>query len=914
MPNPTPATETLLTPGRRRWIDALCALLIAAGVFGVYNANFRAISAADTFAARYLPFSILTNHTVVLDPVIDTVAQGRMPPRVHGQIGTAFWIMRGLHGHTVSNYPIVVPLLVAPLYLPAISYLNTHGWDPHRVDQVARLMEKLAASLIATTSVVLIFLLLRRRCTTRTAASLSLVYALGTTTWTISSQALWMHGLAQCLIVATLLLLTGPRTLVRVALVGLFCAVIPAIRQPDAILAAPMGLYGLWWAGRSRWLLIAAGLPPVLLLLAYNLVYVGPLSGGYALSVRPENYNDDVAEGVAGLLFSPVRGLFVFSPFLLFVPALFHWALRDRKMRVLTLTLAASVVIQVGLYALVDWRQGVCWGPRWLTEITPLLIWMLPPIVAGLSRSGRLLFGTACCAGIAIQAIGAFWYTGVNDALLMGGSGPERTRPMWEWRNAPFIAELAHPPAPADLLRRVRGNIDLIEVIDTPTPDADGSAILRREIDVAGWALADSRSPIDVAILVDGALVAGTTTFFTRPDVVQTLGEASPAGWRLRIPVDLLTTGKHQLAALVRTDSGAEPRLLRQRMFEIPPDTPAQEAARPLAHAARVAMERLAAHQQAAGYWLTAYTDSLTYERPRPELNTYLNAILIDLVGPAAADTPLAGMLVPARRYLSAQIETDGLVRYHGRPDAPTIGTLGCAITPDSDDTALVWRVAPAEDTGRQAMALDVVGRYRRSDGLYRTWLAEPAAYRCLDPGRDPNPADIGIQMHIFLWLEKADPPAARALCGALSPRAGDAGIWVYYADTPLIVILRQAGMQQAGCRLPFPAERLESQVAGQDVWLRAARQLRRVENHAAGTDTGATIGALLLEIAAGDFAVMHQTPPLLYHNDLTATVRRFYWSDDLGYALWLRLYHEWLGLNAPVACETADKGECGAE
>jgi len=29
----------------------------------------------------------------------------------------------------------------------------------------------------------------------------------------------------------------------------------------------------------------------------------------------------------------------------------------------------------------------------------------------------------------------------------------------------------------------------------------------------------------------------------------------------------------------------------------------------------------------------------------------------------------------------------------------------------------------------------------------------------------------------------------------------------------------------------------------------------------------------------------------LLYHNDLTGTVKRFYWSEDFGYALWLRLY-----------------------
>jgi hypothetical protein len=41
------------------------------------------------------------------------------------------------------------------------------------------------------------------------------------------------------------------------------------------------------------------------------------------------------------------------------------------------------------------------------------------------------------------------------------------------------------------------------------------------------------------------------------------------------------------------------------------------------------------------------------------------------------------------------------------------------------------------------------------------------------------------------------------------------------------------------------------------------------------------------------DFAFVREFPPLMYHNDLTASVRRFYWSEDFGYALWLRLYAE---------------------
>jgi hypothetical protein len=49
----------------------------------------------------------------------------------------------------------------------------------------------------------------------------------------------------------------------------------------------------------------------------------------------------------------------------------------------------------------------------------------------------------------------------------------------------------------------------------------------------------------------------------------------------------------------------------------------------------------------------------------------------------------------------------------------------------------------------------------------------------------------------------------------------------------------------------------------------------------------------LLHQLAANEFSLIKSTPPLLYHNDFTAHVKRFYWSEDVGYALWLRLYFE---------------------
>lgn len=870
--------------------DVVIALLLAILAFVVFNANGRLISAADTFAARYLPFSILRNHSVLLDPIVGSVALGRSPPAVGTHNGTAFWLQRGRNDQLVSKYPLVVPLVVAPLYLPAVQYLDGIGWDPQVADKVARIMEKFCASMITATSVALLYLLLRRRSDVRTAALLSLVFAFGTTAWVISSQALWMHGMAQLLIIATMWLITGPRTSTRIAIAGFLCALIAANRPPDAILAAALGLWGLRWAGKQWARFVIAGAVPVFLTLAYNLGVVGHVAGAYALNVHPSDFNDNTLEGIAGLLFSPTRGLFVFSPFLLFVPFFLARVIRGSEARGLTLALCAAVVAQVIGYAMVDWRQGIAWGPRWLTDIVPLLVWMLPPIVASLSRNGRTLFAAACVVSITIQAIGAFWYTGAIDTAVLTTKADDRMRPMWDVRNAAFVAELSHPRVKPDLFMDLRGNVDLIETLDVVVHDGATGDRLERELDVAGWALVNSSSPQDIAVLIDGHEVAGTSHFFERPDVVQTLAEKNPAGWRLRIPVSKLQPGRHTLAVLVRAHPGGEARLLREKFFDLP--ATGDPTDRLLDQAAKQAIERIGQGQQVPGYWLTSFTSAPRFEKPQPELNTYLNAIMLDIVEPIAQDAGLEEALARTRGFLTQQIENDGLVRYHGRPDAPTIGVLGCAITPDSDDTALVWRVAPNEDRAKMSAAMLVMRRFRTEDGLYSTWLAPRTNYQCLDPGAEPNPADIGIQMHIYLLLAKEDPPAARSLCTSLMRRADDSRLWVYYAGAPTMVHLRLADLQRTGCALEVPASRLQPIVPEQAAWAQVASLMTLLQSSAPTAAQKAEARLLLKTLASRDFSSLVSNPPLLYHNDMSASVRRYYWSQEVGYALWLRLYY----------------------
>ena len=914
----------------QRHRDLRTSLLLGLVCLLVYNANLRSISSGDTYPARYLPFGIWRYGSLLLDPIASTTAQGRPNP---------YWIVKGRGGHAISLYPVVLPVLVAPLYLPAVGYLDARGWTELRLDRTARVMEKLTASLLAASSAALLYLLLRRRAKPRDALLLTVAFAFGTTTWVISSQALWQHGLAELLMVGTLLLLTGPYTPSRALAAGLLCGLIAANRPPDAILAAALGLYGLWWArprdrivhtlpaaapaaappvawsgtpgrpetGRpaaSGWiglLLLAAGAAlPLGLVLAYNLVVAGSIAGGYGLPGKVTFFQHPLLAGIAGQLFSPTRGLFVFSPFLLFLlflplrlregPGVSGARARTRGLT-LTRTLGIAVALQVLLYAKTDWRLGFSWGPRALTDLLPLLLWMLPPVVAALGAAGRIVFALLCCAAIAIQAVGAFWYTGTSDhAIFAVAAGPGQMKAAWDLRNTPFIAELRHARAPGDLAVEVRGYLDSVSAggreVDAVT--------LGQEILVAGWALADDHAPRRVVVLLDGEQAGTTSSFLGRPDVSSTLHQASPSGWSITVATGALTPGEHLLAAAAQTSYYGEVHVLGSRWILVRAATPrAPGRSDDLAGAARRAAAVLAERQQPAGYWLTSYTGAPRFAEPRREMNTFLTAMIIDLLAPVATAGGLGEDLERARRHLAGQIEASGLVRYHGRPDSPTIPALGCVITPDADDTALAWRLAAGGERARLPAALAVLERYRTRDGLYRTWLAPRDRYQCIDPGRDPNPADVGIQMHVLLLLAQVDPPAARALCGALGRAVAEDRVWVYYQVAPLVPMLRQADLRQAGCPLRLPTSRLRTRVPGQEVWVAAVGQLQRFLDPGLPAPAAAATLTLLQTLAADDFSLVRRSPPLLYHNDLTASTPRFYWSEDFGYALWLRLYLE---------------------
>jgi hypothetical protein len=423
----------------------------------IYNSNFRTIRTDDSFPARFLPFSILLNHNLYLDQWM----QRRLAQPL-GPYGAYFAAQS--HGHWMSRYPIITPLVVTPLYVLPAWWISRQSPPLHPYSfgyvLVADTMEKLSASLIAALSGALLFLAFRKIASRSVSLAVALIYGMASNTWAISSQALWRQGLTELsfafLLWALFRLPDSPRAPFWA---GLALAVAAANKPLEAILIVPVLLY----FGRRRWKNSLLFLTPLAALgsivFAYNLYFFAKPKGAY--EVMPLGTGGDthfaflarLGIGLSGSLVSPSRGLLVYMPWVAFA---FWGAARLWKekspgwSRPLIVALAAIWVIQVGG---VEWWGGWCFGPRYFTDLLPFFAWFLVPVWASIRARPvlRVAFAATVAFALWVQVVGAFYYPAGNwngspvDVMLE----PQRC---WDWSDNQLRRSWRAGPAPLYLL------------------------------------------------------------------------------------------------------------------------------------------------------------------------------------------------------------------------------------------------------------------------------------------------------------------------------------------------------------------------------------------------------------------------------------------------------------------------------
>ena len=409
------------------------SLLLFVAVALVYLANGRPIDSADTLPARYLPFSLLRAHTFDLGAF--SFLYDEKAVRTYAVLDGIPYFLRYQNGHYLSAYAPGSAILALPVYaLPVLLGMGPDSpWVPS--------LEKLSATLITALSVVVLYWALGALVSPGWALMIAAIYAFGTSSWSVSSQALWQHGPSQLFVALLLYCLTRGLTNERFLVYAGFAMTAATVMRPtNLLLALPVAAWVIYTHRHLTLRFMLFALPPAAALLLYNLVYFGTVGGGSGNSMAPTwafFAQIPLREGLAGLLVSPSRGLFVFSPVLLFSLFGFVWVWRCGPSPFKALTVGVGLVLLlVGKWFL--WWGGYTWGPRLLADTTPIFCFLLYPLADTLGRHRLLkgVFALFVVVSIGIHALGAFSYDGRWDSAANVGDDDS---PLWSWRDGPLV-------------------------------------------------------------------------------------------------------------------------------------------------------------------------------------------------------------------------------------------------------------------------------------------------------------------------------------------------------------------------------------------------------------------------------------------------------------------------------------------
>ena len=285
--------------------------------------------------------------------------------------------LKTVRGQVKSFFPEGPMFLAVPVALA----LKVAGVSEAQVLRNRKPIEKVAASLVMSVFAAIMFLVASRLLSLPYALLVALLAAFCTPAWSTASRAMWQHGPSMVMLAATLwILLRARENPPSIQYAGFTLALAYVMRPTNAISVVLLSLYVLLchhrfslkyflWAGTVA---VPWGL--------WNLwtydALLPPYFAMQRLNLLPE------PQALLGNLFSPARGLLVFSPVFLFSLYGVWLKLREAHSDMLDLFLVGIIVAHwLVISTFGHWWAGHSFGPRFFSDMTPYFVYFLIPVV-----------------------------------------------------------------------------------------------------------------------------------------------------------------------------------------------------------------------------------------------------------------------------------------------------------------------------------------------------------------------------------------------------------------------------------------------------------------------------------------------------------------------------------------------------
>jgi len=438
---------------------------------GVYF--FSGLSQIGTsFDSRWSVFvamSLWTHGDTNLDEYQDLIrAKDDVAIRCVDARGNVTIPLRGpCDGHLYDDYPAGGPVLESPLIVAAVGVMKLlhpaigrfHSSSPivegfFRGDYGAAhpIIEMEVASMLLAASAVMMFLIGRRFLSEKRALILAVLFAVGTSAYSVAGRGLWQHSPSMLLLTIIIYLLVRAEERPELAgWAGLPVALSYTVRPTDSLFVAVFTIYVAVRFRRYLGWYLAAAAPVAAVFLAYNLsiyhYFLSPYYRSHLYGFLPQ-YWPQWGVGLAGDVISPSRGLLVYTPvFLLAI-----WSMIRRKWRTpiapWLAVLALAQWLTVSAYV-ANWWAGHSYGPRFFTDVTPVFVLFLIPYLAAWEtkpRAFRIAFVALALIGCGIH-LRAGWSVAVfrwNVDPVNIDQHPERN---WDWSDPQFLRVHYSEPA-----------------------------------------------------------------------------------------------------------------------------------------------------------------------------------------------------------------------------------------------------------------------------------------------------------------------------------------------------------------------------------------------------------------------------------------------------------------------------------